>query len=718
MSEQMTEMQIFREEAQELLSEIEETLLELEQNAGSRELIDRLFRAIHTIKGSGAMFGFDRIAAFAHHVETAIDGVRAGHISLSKPLIELVLASRDQITLMIDSIGSDDASLTAECNRIVAALADLTAGRQAGTPAVGAAGEQEELVRQKAPFAPEGPPQLYRIRFTPEHGIFGRHFDPLTVLRDLAALGEMRVTALIDDLPELEQLDPERCYLAYDILLTTGCGDDAIKDAFIFLGAESGVDIRKISSDYERAEEEAPKLGEILVDRGDVLPAKVEEILRAKSRLGEDLVAAGVIGPTKVESALQEQKAIKDRKQCHQASTIRVASDKLDFLINVVGELVTAQARLEDCSAEFSNLDLVSAVEEVGRLVTELRDNVMSIRMLPIGVTFEKFRRLVRDLSHQTGKGVDLAIGGGETELDKSMLEKLNDPLVHLIRNAIDHGIEEPEERERAGKPSMGRVTLRAAHIGGHVHITIEDDGAGIDADAVVRKAVAQGLLREGEAEFLSEEEKLAYILHPGLSTAKKVTNVSGRGVGMDVVKTEITKLRGRLEVDTERGKGTTITIKLPLTMAIIDGLLVRAKDTKYIIPVNCIKECIELTNQDISHAHGRHIIKVRDEVIPYIRIRELFDGAERDHEIEQLIIVEHERSSMGIVIDQIYGDHQTVIKSLGKAFTEAQGVSGATILGDGSVALIMDVPQLINFALTEECKSLARQTGEQVHVH
>ncbi|MEW6220888.1 MAG: chemotaxis protein CheA [Thermodesulfobacteriota bacterium] len=702
MADAISEVSIFREESLELLADIEATLLELEENPDSRPLVDRLFRAMHTIKGSGAMFGFDAIAAFAHKVETAIDAVRSGRISISRPLVELVLASRDVITTMIDGIEEGAAASPVDTGPVIAGLEALLAERGASAPAPAPAAAAKDLSSARAAPA-AGPSRLFRIRFRPDPECLRRNLDPLTLLRDLAALGSLRCTALVDQVPGLTELDPERSYLGYDILLTTGADENAIRDVFIFLEKDSALAVTHLPDPHHASEEEPPRLGEILVDRGDVQPGQVEAVLRAKPRLGETLVEAGVVSAVKVKAALAEQQVVRERRQTTQASTIRVASDKLDFLVNIVGELVTAQARLEESSSRVQGLDLMGAVEEVGRLVTELRDKVMGIRMLPIGVTFDKFRRLVRDLAVSTGKKVELRIEGGETELDKSMIEKLNDPLVHLIRNAVDHGIEPPEVRRQAGKPETGTITLSASHIGGQVRIRITDDGGGIDAGAVAAKAVAQGLVREMDLETMSWEERLALIFHPGLSTARQVTNVSGRGVGMDVVRTEIGKLRGRLELASTPGQGSAIDLKLPLTMAIIDGLLVRALDTRYVIPVSSIKECLELTDREIEAAHGRQMIKVRDTVIPYVRLRQLFDGADRDQEIEQVIIVEHESSSVGLVIDQIYGDCQTVIKSLGKAFADAQGISGATILGDGTVALIVDVPQLITLALAEE---------------
>src|SRR5208282_958297 len=446
------------------------------------------------------------------------------------------------------------------------------------------------------------------------------------------------------------------------------------------------------------------KLGEILIERGDLKPEDLEKLPMPKL-IGEKLIDAGLVQAQEVRSALVEQQHRKELQEKLQKTeinaSIRVASGKLDNLVNLVGELVTVQARLTQTAAGRRDPVLLSIAEEVERLTDELRDNTMNIRMLPIGTTFSKFKRLVRDLSKELGKEIDLVTEGAETELDKTVIEKLNDPLVHLIRNSIDHGIEPPDSRKAVGKSGKGTIHLSAMHSGAHVLIQIRDDGAGLDKDAIRAKAVEKGLI-SSDAE-LPEKEIFALVLAPGFSTAKAVTSVSGRGVGMDVVKQAIDALRGTIDISSNKGTGTTITLKLPLTLAIIDGLLVRIGEDHFVLPLSVVKECVELMKEDAAEAHGRHIANVRGRIIPYIKLRERFGINGIVPDIEQIVIAEIGDDNIGFVVDAVIGEHQTVIKSLGTFYKNVEGVSGATILGDGTVALILDASQIAMLAEAEE---------------
>jgi len=408
-----------------------------------------------------------------------------------------------------------------------------------------------------------------------------------------------------------------------------------------------------------------------------------------------------MVSTDQVQAALVEQQHIREMRLKRQASestaSIRVPAEKLDNLVNMVGELVTVQSRLSQLAARFNDLSLIQVAEEVERLTAELRDNTMSIRMLPIGATFSRFERLVRDLSTELGKEIILNTEGAETELDKTVIEKLNDPLIHIIRNSIDHGIEMPEARKLAGKPEQGTVNLSAEHSGANVFIRISDDGAGLDAEAIRTKAVEKGLIASDAV--MSEKEILSLILTPGFSMAKNITNVSGRGVGMDVVKKGIDALQGTIEMVSKKGFGTTITLKLPLTMAIIDGLLVQIENVHYIMPLAAIEECVELTREDVAGAHGKHIARIRGEIVPYIRLREMFMHGGIAPAIEQIVTARIDDVRVGFVVDQVVGQHQTVIKSMSRMYRDIEHVSGATILGDGNVALILDLPKLAQHA-------------------
>jgi two-component system chemotaxis sensor kinase CheA len=373
----------------------------------------------------------------------------------------------------------------------------------------------------------------------------------------------------------------------------------------------------------------------------------------------------------------------------------------------MVGELVTVQSRLSQLSARFNDLSLIQVAEEVERLTAELRDNTMSIRMLPIGATFSRFERLVRDLSTDLGKEITLITEGAETELDKTVIEKLNDPLIHLIRNSIDHGIEKPEVRTAFGKPAWGTVHLSAEHSGANVFIRIKDDGAGLDPDIIRAKAVEKGLIAPDA--MLSEKEIFSLTLMPGFSTATTITNVSGRGVGMDVVKKSIDALQGSIEIVSKKGVGTTITLKLPLTMAIIDGLLVQIEDVLYIMPLAAIEECVELTREDVARAHGKHMASIRGEIVPYIRLREMFAHEGTSPDIEQIVTARIDGNRVGFVVDQVVGQHQTVIKSMSRMYRNIEHISGATILGDGNVALILDLGKL-----AQQAEVLEKQTNQE----
>ena len=682
----------FKEEAYELLADLETTLLELEEHPDDAELIGCAFRAMHTIKGSGAMFGFTDISELTHEVETVFDQVRNGTACVSKNLIDKTLKAGDLIRSMLSNDGSLDET---ERQNLIATFRSMAVSCQ-GEHAQSSA----EIVTTAAKESAEDE-KLYRIRFKPSPDIFLTGTDPLILLRELRELGTCRIIAHLTDIPPFDVMDPERCYTYWDIILSTAKGINGIKDVFIFVEDDCELSIDVIDDSGSTIDKPTyKKLGEILVERGDLTAEDMVTVLKNKKRFGEILVESGLAVPSKVEAALVEQQQIREAQQKRQsaetAATIRVPSEKLDMLVNLVGELVTVQARLSQTAALRSDQHLAHIAEEVERLTSELRDSTLDIRMMPIGSTFSKFRRLVRDLSQQLGKEVEILTEGANTELDKTVIERLNDPLVHIIRNSIDHGIESPETRLAAGKPRQGTVQLTAEHSGDSVLITIKDDGAGLDKEAIRAKAIEKKLISDSAE--LSERELFALIFAPGFSTAQKITGISGRGVGMDVVKQSIESLRGIIDITSQKGKGTTISIKLPLTLAIIESLMVKIGDDFYIIPLSLVEECVELTRADIERAHGRNLANVRGMLIPYIPLRERFQLGETTIGIQQVVVTEVAGERIGLLVDSVVGEHQTVIKSLGKMYRDVQGVSGATILGDGSVALILDVPQLVQW--------------------
>ncbi len=691
--------QAFKEEAHDLLSELESALLELEATPDDRETIDRVFRAMHTIKGSGAMFGFDDIAKFTHEVETVFDLVRNGQLEVSKDLLDLTLAARDRIMAMLGDSESGMDQNPAASQRIVDSLKSLLG--QAGIVASRPGPEPDSSSQSSMEVGDNA--EIFHIRFKPPRDVFLAGTDPLALLEELTTLGTCKITAHLNDVPLLSAYEPDACYAWWDIIVVTNAGRQALQDVFIFVEDDSEIAINKVEpgSDVEVAGG-YKKLGEILVERGDITEEDLQKALGIQKRIGTILTESGIVSPAQVALALAEQAALKEsrtaRKPQESVSSLRVAAEKLDKLVDLVGELVIVQAQISQYVAQRKDPHLVTLSEQLGRLSDELRDSTLGIRMLPIGTTFSKFRRLVRDLSDELGKEIELETDGAETELDKTVIERLGDPLVHLLRNSIDHGLEPPAERLTQGKPRRGTIKLTAEHSGGDVLIRIFDDGKGLDTRAIFAKAVEKGLVSP-DAD-LSEKDIFNLIFAPGFSTAKAVTSVSGRGVGMDVVKQAIDSLRGSIDIASTKGMGTTITIKLPLTLAIIDGLQVQVEDEFYVIPLSLVEECVELVGNKGNGRREQRIIHLRGEVVPYIRMREWFSIAGTAPEIEQVVITSQGSNRVGIVVDHVIGEHQTVIKSLGRVYREVEGISGATIKGDGSMALILDIPRLVHSVL------------------
>jgi two-component system chemotaxis sensor kinase CheA len=627
----------FSEEARELVVELESALLKLDADPQDQEVVGRAFRALHTIKGSGAMFGFDDIAGFAHHLETAFDRLRRGELTATSSLVNLALAASDQIKVMLDAASGSgqvdadrNATILEQLRQLSGVAEDPLKSDCAATPA--------------GRVSPAGPAQNWRIRFRPSREMLLNGTNPALLIGELRAMGDLKLEADTSKVPLLAEMEPANCYLAWEMVLATTSGAEEIRDVFIFVEGDSEV-----------------------------------------------LVEAAKPAVSQAEAA-----TISDGRQ--QNSSLRVSVDKLDELVNLVGELVTVQARLDEVAARSDDPDVLEIAESVGRLTAALRENSISIRLLPLKSTFERFRRLVHDLGAELHKEVELTIEGAETELDKTVIDQLKDPLVHLIRNAMDHGIESPEARIAAGKPARARIHLSAEHSGANVLVRVGDDGRGLDVEAVRRRAVEQGLITADAR--LTEPEILSLILSPGFSTARTVTDISGRGVGMDVVRRSLETLRGSVEVESKPGAGLTVTLRLPLTLAIIDGLLVRVGKSHFVLPLANSLECVELTRQDIEESHGRHVANVRGRIIPYIRLSEYLRMATDRPEREQIMLMETEHGHYGFVVDQVLGDHQTVIKNLGRLYRNVQEVSGATILGNGSVALILDPERLVQSAV------------------
>jgi two-component system chemotaxis sensor kinase CheA len=666
----------YRAEASDLLADLETALLELETQPDCQELTDRVFRDLHTIKGSGAMLGFNDIALFSHEVESTYELVRAGKLTVMPRLISLTLLARDHITTLLDSGANPELLRVGE--QIIEGFLELqkTAGlfKAQHSPA----GVTPPASAAAVPPREPGHRCSYRIRFKPPEKVFIRALNLRLMFLDLQSVGECSVTCHTQLLPDLDDFRFETCYLFWDIVLTTDQGEAAVRDVFLFMEDDAELQIVALGEPDEDLDEQ---------------------------RLGDILVGTGTIAQDQLRAALAEQEhlsAVKPGAVKSEVPSLRVAADKLDDLVNIVGEIVTMQARLTQVAAVCGDPEVGFVAEEMERLTDKLRDSTLSIRMLPIGATFGTYRRLVRDLSRDLGKEIELITEGGDTELDKTVIDRINDPLVHLIRNCVDHGIELPSERTAVGKPTTGKIRLTASHSGAHVIITIRDDGGGLNKSAIRQKAIGKGLIKEDEN--LTEKELFALILTPGFSTAKTLTGVSGRGVGMDIVKQNVEGLRGTLELSSEEGKGTTFNLKLPLTLAIIDGLLVRVGGQYFVLPLANILECFELSEEAIARNRSREFVTVRDEMVPYVEIRKHFGIAGPRPAISQLMIAETPQGKFGFLVDLVIGDHKTVIKRLGGLFNNIESISGAAILGDGKIALILDLGEVAKEAMEANC--------------
>lgn len=685
----------YREEALEHLEELEKSMLELEKDNENLDIVGAAFRALHTIKGSGAMFGFDRIAEFTHDIENIYDKVRNGEFMVTQELITLTLEAHDQIKYLLDT--PEDQINYEKCFALKNAFSTLLgqAGNEEKSPSVISVKESESSTSQSAE-------KIFRIRFKPHADLFMKGTNPIFLLEELSLLGDASIVPDTSQIPGLEEIDAEQCYTGWDIILTTHKEENDIRDVFIFVEGDCELKIDFLSEEKEiQPESDYKKLGEILIERGDIKRKELDKALESQPKIGQIIEESGVVSREKIQSALAEQNVINSIKEKKKStgviSSLKVASNKLDMQINLVGELVTIQDRLKQYAGNRQDPELTSLSEEIERLTAELRDNAMSTRMLPIGTLFNKFQRLVRDLSRELGKTIKMVTDGNETELDKTVIDQLNDPLVHIIRNSIDHGIESPDTRKQVGKEETGMIQLSAVHSGANVLIKITDDGKGLDLSRIYEKAVEKEIVSEEKT--LTEKEITSLIFAPGFSTAQEVSNVSGRGVGMDVVKKKIESLRGTVDIESVKGQGTTLTIKLPLTLAIIDGLLVKIGKENFVLPLLSIEECIELTQQDLENSHGRNVVYNRSEIVPYINLRKTFAIAGDRPEIEQVIITDIDNQRVGFVVDSVVGKHQTVIKSLGKLYKDVKGISGATILGDGSIAMILDINQLMSSA-------------------
>ncbi len=666
--------QVFFEESFEGLDNMEQELLGLEEDTDT-ETINTIFRVAHSIKGGSATFNFTEVAEFTHVMETLLDEMREGKRDVSREIVDLLLKSVDCLRGMLQRIdeGEDVGDSHVE---LVNYFNQLLDGEEVTADSQSEAESASQTQDDDSSKASED--NLWKVEFIPEAYILETGNEPARMFRELEGYGHVDVEVNLDNVPSFDELKPESCFLSWTLTLDSDNADEAaIREVFEWIDDDCKLEVSPIAQDSPSAVSDEEKV----LDKAESEPESVDV---AKPATDKKPVAA----KKPAAAAAPAKKAA--------SSSIRVGIDKVDILIDLVGELVITQSMLTELGENFdiSKLNqLIAGVSELEQNTRELQESVMRIRMLPIGFVFNRLPRMVRDLSSKLGKKVNLDVRGESTELDKTVMEQVGDPLNHLVRNALDHGIESIEKRLASGKDEEGTLLLNAYHQGGNIVIEVGDDGGGIDPDIIYRKGVEKGLINEGVD--LSKEQILALILEPGFSTAEVVSDVSGRGVGMDVVKRNINNLGGSVEIDSELGKGTTFTIRLPLTLAILDGQLVKVANEIYVLPLVSIVESIPLSAASISKIAGNMpVYKLHDEYIPIINLKEEFEIDSETHLSSEglLAIVDGENERIALWIDELLGQQQVVIKSLESHYKSLQGVSGATILGDGRVSLILDI--------------------------
>lgn len=700
----------FITESRDLLQQMESALLLIEQQPQDAETINAIFRAAHTIKGSSGIFGLNDIVAFTHVAENVLDEVRKGRIRFNAALASLFLKVCDHLHTLVELVAHGercDASCSARSVELVAQMNQVLGHSEAA--------ESHTTPTSVAPAATAASGMAVdthnwhiSLRFGLDTVRDG--FDPLSFIRYLGTFGNVeRIITVCDSVPTLAELEPDACHLGFEINFRTEADKATIEGAFEFIRDDSLVRIlppqAKIS-EYTALIAELPesdlRLGEMLVRCGTLTQAELDAALDQQTTaacegkpvpaLGSMLVESQQVHPEVVDAALAKQTQVREARQSGETNLLRVDAAKLDRLIDLVGELIIAGAGANLIARKHKIKDLIQSTSEVARLMEEVRDSALNLRMVQIGGTFNRFQRVVRDVSQELGKDIALKITGAETELDKTVVEKLADPLTHLVRNAMDHGIESAERRAAAGKPAQGTVGLHAKHEAGQVVIEVSDDGGGLTKERILKKGIERGLVSP-EA-VLSEKDIFNLVFQPGFSTAEQISNLSGRGVGMDVVKRSITSLRGTIDLRSTEGVGTTVCIRLPLTLAIIDGFLLGVGKSSYVVPLSTVVECIEMSRQQ---ATDKDWLDLRGEVLPLVRLRELYEIEGEPSRRQNVVVVQGGGKRVGLVVDQLMGELQTVIKPLGKVFQHVRGVGGFTILGSGAVALLLDVPNLVS---------------------
>jgi two-component system chemotaxis sensor kinase CheA len=681
-------VQVFLDESEDEIRELEAGLIKLEEDQNDVGTINRVFRAAHTIKGSAGLVGFDEVSVFTHDLENILDRIRNKELKITKKLISNLLSATDLLKRMITASAGGEEIEASEIESMTSTLRRFT----------GSSRPPEDLRRFPAAGQPEGEDRVLcvTLKFRPD--ILSTGQDPLMLLRELEDNGTIIETrAFTEGIPDFYNLNPTTCYTWWEVILRTDRPLSDIQNIFLFVADENDILIEDVSSQYRHGVDLSladKPIGEILVEKGIVNSTDVEEVLKSRKTTGEVLVETGKATREIVEKmALAQSQSRKIAK----SSTIRVDTDKLDKLVNLVGEMVISVARMSQLASEVegngNTRTLQGASAALERISRELQEQVMRVRMVPVEGTFNRFRRVVRDLSFELGKKIEIKMSGTDTELDKNVIEQIGDPLKHMIRNSIDHGIESPEERKGLGKPPEGTIWLKAYQREGNIYIEISDDGRGIDQKKILEKAIDKGLA-DPERTYL-EKEIFEMLFVAGLSTSDKVSELSGRGVGMDVVRKNIEDLHGTVEIISEWGKGSTFRVKLPLTLAIIDGMMVRVGNEVLTIPLSVIDKSVRPSRTEIKTVEGKgELVDIRGNYLPLVRLYQLFEiPSEKTDPTDALVVVlQSTESRFGVLVDDVLGQTQAVIKSIDKNFRKIEGTSGATILGNGRVSLILDV--------------------------
>ncbi len=669
----------FIEEALDNINDLEKALLELELSPGNKELIERVFRAMHSLKGGGSMFGFTRLSEFTHRMENIYDLVRSGQIIVSQSLLSVTLKSVDLLKDLLDTKAAETPDVNGRFKNLVSAIDEIL--KNEAQVLIKAAGYNSDRENRKE----VGSNQMatYYLHFYPGSQVMEYGTNLLYLIDELHNLGQVYAISGMRSVPEIDELIPTRSYVFWDIFIATEKGENVISDTFIFVEGDSTIEIHKLSSSnlFENSGF-VNRLKELTGKQNEIELADLTDFLNFTKSQGE---------PKKVQ--LQSGTNTQEESKVRSFSSIRVASEKIDGLMNLVSELVITQERLNLISSQYHIADLKLVSENIQKLTGQLRDSAFSISLIPIESLITRFQRLVRDLSGELGKQVSFSAIGTETELDKTMIESLTDPLLHIIRNSIDHGIEMPDERLRKGKNPNGKITLNAFYSGANVVIQVIDDGAGIDPGLIRKKAVEKGFLEPNEE--LSENELLKLIFLPGFSTSVVVSEISGRGVGMDVVSRNIEAIRGEVNIESQPGQGTTISITLPLVLSIIDGLLVRINQTQYVIPLS-LTERIYPINSDALNRIFINLVTLDGVQYPFFNLRNELEIKGNPPPVCQMVVVNHAGLKVALSVDQVIGKIQAVLKPLGRLFYNQKMISAATIMGDGTIALVLDSGALI----------------------